>query len=164
MSKACFQIFIAGFFCLLFACKSDDPYLYDKVGFSAGTRPENVENPNAPAHVAPDYYYRQPTGYPQQGSPQAIAPQTTTPQTAQTIPPQAGYPTLPYQYQQPYYPPQYQGSYYSQAAPGSRFYSNPYALPPSNYYPTYDADQYYVPPAYYQNTEPQSQSPARPKQ
>lgn len=54
----------------------------------------------------------------------------------------------------PYYPPQrYQPPY--QQAPGSRFYSNPYAIPPAPYYPAYDSDQYYVPPSYYYGTEPQ---------
>ncbi len=73
-------------------------------------------------------------------------------------------------YQQPYQTPQtlpnyYQGvpSYYYQPQPyqqqnqtgGSRFYSNPYAIPPSNQYPNYyDSDQYYVPPNYYKNVEP----------
>lgn len=49
------------------------------------------------------------------------------------------------------YPPQYQPAQpYSQRAPGSRFYSNPYDIPPSPYYPNnYDVDQYYTPPSYY---------------
>lgn len=77
----------------------------------------------------------------------------------------------PYYYQQPQYqPPQYQQqpSYYYPpqqqyqqpyqpygGAAGSRFYSNPYAIPPSPQYQQYDADQYYVPPTYYNNVEPQ---------
>lgn len=52
----------------------------------------------------------------------------------------------PYQQQAPYYPPQQP---YQQAPGGSRFYSDPYAIPPAAYYPTYDADQYYVPPSSY---------------
>ena len=38
------------------------------------------------------------------------------------------------------------GYYYP---PNSRYYSNPYALPPRGGYPYYDADQYYVPPNSY---------------
>ncbi len=51
--------------------------------------------------------------------------------------------------QQQYYPPNYASPPY-QVYPnaGSRFYSNPYAIPPSPYYPQYDVDQYYVPPTY----------------
>ena len=35
--------------------------------------------------------------------------------------------------------------------PASRYYSNPYALPPQNQYPhyDYDNDRYYVPPIHY---------------
>lgn len=59
----------------------------------------------------------------------------------------------PYYYQQPqsYYPPV--APYQPQG--GSRYYSNPYAIPPSSQYPYYDADQYYVPPTYYNNVERQ---------
>ncbi len=74
----------------------------------------------------------------------------------------------PAQYQQapqpaPYYYPQQQQGYYPPASPyppqgGSRFYSNPYAIPAATQYPYYDADQYYVPPTYYNNVEPQPQS------
>lgn len=38
---------------------------------------------------------------------------------------------------------------------GSRYYSNPYALPANGAYPNYDADQYYVPPTYYNNADVQ---------
>ncbi len=71
--------------------------------------------------------------------------------------------------QQPYYQQQYapspyqqvpQGygyrpqSPYGQVAPGSRFYANPYDVPPApQYYGRYDTDQYYVPPTYYNNVE-----------
>ena len=58
----------------------------------------------------------------------------------------------PYQSQQapiapnPYYGQPYGG--YQQ--PSSRYYSNPYTIPPrNNQYPYYDGDQYYVPPTYY---------------
>ena len=61
-----------------------------------------------------------------------------------------------YQQQQPYYQQQqYRSPYQQNVVPGSRFYSNPYAIPPSTQYPQYDADQYYVPPTYYQNVEPE---------
>lgn len=34
--------------------------------------------------------------------------------------------------------------------PASRFYSNPYSIPPTNYpYQYYDSDYHYVPPTYY---------------
>ncbi|MBP7709553.1 MAG: hypothetical protein KA100_00600 [Rickettsiales bacterium] len=64
----------------------------------------------------------------------------------------------PYQQPSPYYYPPQQPSYYPPATPysqqgGSRYYSNPYAIPPSTQYPNYDADQYYVPPTYYNNVE-----------
>lgn len=57
----------------------------------------------------------------------------------------------PYQQQQYYQPQPYIPPTYS--VPASRYYSNPYAIPPSNSYQRYDADQYYVPPNYYQNIE-----------
>jgi len=71
-----------------------------------------------------------------------------------------------YQAPRPQYiqqPVQYQQQYYYQApqpyvVPGSRFYSNPYAIPPSSRYQRYDTDQYYVPPTYYNNVEPQRQN------
>jgi hypothetical protein len=58
------------------------------------------------------------------------------------------------QYQQPYSPPYpYQQQYnpYGNTG-GSRFYSNPYAIPQSQYAP-YDSDQYYVPPSSYNGRE-----------
>ena len=72
------------------------------------------------------------------------------------------------QYQQPapyYYAPQ-QPAYYPPASPygqqgGSRYYSNPYAIPPSTQYPNYDADQYYVPPTYYNNIESQQSNTSK---
>ena len=65
-------------------------------------------------------------------------------------------------YQRPYYQ-QYQQQNYQQYNPygntaGSRFYSNPYAMPAAPQY--YDSDQYYVPPQYYNNgDQPQSNNP-----
>lgn len=55
-----------------------------------------------------------------------------------------------------YYQPQ-QHQLYPYYDAGSRFYANPYAIPPSgsNQYQYYDADQYYVPPTYQNNVEPQ---------
>ena len=52
----------------------------------------------------------------------------------------------------------YQQNYPAQQYPqggGSRYYANPYAIPPSpNYYQRSDVDQYYIPPnAYYNNNE-----------
>ncbi|MES2961774.1 MAG: hypothetical protein V4694_05260 [Pseudomonadota bacterium] len=155
-----FQRFVAlAFLCLLFNCKSD-PYLYDKAGFDSGARPAvEKPNPSAPAHIAPDYYYRQPPAY---SAPQGYAPQASyqPQQPAPYYPPQQQY-QAPAPYYQP--PQQYQQQPYYTPQGGSRFYSNPYAIPPANYYPNYDADQYYVPPAYIQNTEPVQQAPDRPK-
>ncbi len=44
---------------------------------------------------------------------------------------------------------------YRASAAGSRFYSNPYDIPPAGDYPEQysDADDYYVPPNYYGNGE-----------
>ena len=53
-----------------------------------------------------------------------------------------------YQQQQQRYQP-----YNNQGYGGSRYYSNPYAMPPQGAYPNYDADQYYVPPTYYNNSD-----------
>lgn len=118
------------------SCSKSDPYLYDRTGFDRDARPVVAPNPNVKTS-SPEYYQQQPpygSGY--QQAPQAYAP----------IPYQPQYPA----YGQPVYPQQYpqQG--------GSRYYSNPYAIPPSNnYYPQrYDVDQYYVPPTYYNNIEP----------
>ena len=142
---------------LLFSCASE-PFLYDKPGFDRGEQP-NVTNPSAPVKVAPDYYYRQPT-YPQQAMPSPYQ---------QPVPyqqPQYYYPQQPQYYypQQPayYYPPVQAYNPYGNAGGGSRFYSNPYAIAPSNQYPNYDADQYYVPPASYNNIEPQQKAPSNP--
>lgn len=75
---------------------------------------------------------------------------------------QTPYQQTPYQqqmpqYYQPYVPPTY-------AVPASRYYSNPYAIPPSTVYQRYDADQYYVPPNYYQNIERQQPANRNPIQ
>ncbi len=48
-----------------------------------------------------------------------------------------------------YYQAPYQRVPYSKQRGGSRYYSNPYAIPPSSRYNVYDADHYYVPPSYY---------------
>jgi hypothetical protein len=110
---------------LVFSCSSD-PYLYDRTGFDQDARPVVAPNPNSPKPVAPDYYRQQQYGAPYQ----------------QQMPPQ-GYAPYPQSYG---YPQQYQGG-------GSRYYSNPYAIPPATqYYQRYDVDQYYVPPTYYNNS------------
>lgn len=152
----------------LFSCSKSN-FLYDKVGFDAGTMPAD-KNPNNPVKVAPDYYYRQQGNYqpnqnmpyqqqyqqqPQQQMQQQPPPQQMQQQQApqpqtQQYQQQTSYVQMPYQQpqQHQYAPPVYQAP-----QPGSRFYSNPYAIPPSPYYPNYDADQYYVPPAYYNGLE-----------
>lgn len=64
-----------------------------------------------------------------------------------------------YYYRQPVQPSYYQQQqqryqpYNGQGYGGSRYYSNPYAIPPQGAYPNYDADQYYVPPTYYNNSD-----------
>ena len=61
-------------------------------------------------------------------------------------------PAQPYYYQ-PVAPAYVPGGY---QVPASRFYSNPYAIPPSSSgYQRYDMDQYYVPPTRYRNIERQ---------
>lgn len=61
-------------------------------------------------------------------------------------------------YRQPYgqYPNQYPPPY------GSSSYSNPYAFSPQGNYPSYDADQYYIPPSYYGNSDYYSQGAPNP--
>lgn len=113
--------------------KYDNDNLYSSVGFDQGSMPMQGQQ-----KIAPDYFYRQAQGamgggaYPQ--------PQYQPPQQFQGQPP----------YPQQYYPQTYGSVAPYQVYPnaGSRFYSNPYAIPPSPYYPQYDVDQYYVPPTY----------------
>lgn len=112
---------------------SNDQYLYDRPGFEAGGVPQQTQGIEGQNRVAPDYYYRQQGGaYPYQGG-------------------QPNYQYPPVQYPNQGYQPnmQYGSPYQVYPSAGSRYYSNPYAIPPSPYYPQYDADQYYVPPAYY---------------
>jgi len=112
---------------LLASCSSRDPYLYDRPGFDADSRPVVLPNPTAPNRLPPDYYNQQQNYY--------------------------SSPPAPY-YQQPQYQqPAYRGgssAYPQQPKYGSSYYSNPYAMPS----PQYDGDQYYVPPTYYNNTDP----------
>ncbi len=133
------------------AVDDGDTYLYDKTGFDVGASPQ-MRDPNATtARVAPDYYYRQPTYAPP--SPY-IQPQAYQPQPY-AMPPHQSYAPQPYQ--------QIPAAYYAppsspQAdAGGSRYYTNPYAIPPSAQAPRYDGDQFYVPPIYRNNIEPQTQ-------
>ena len=123
--------------------KYDNETLYSSVGFDKGTLPNGGLGQQK---IAPDYFYRQAQGgmgggYQGQGG-------GYPPQYQQQMP------------QQQYYPPNYASPPY-QVYPnaGSRFYSNPYAIPPSPYYPQYDVDQYYVPPTYSYGME-QSGAPA----
>lgn len=111
---------------LLSSCSSNDPYLYDRPGFDADSRPVVLPNARAPQRVAPDYYNRrQPTYY---------APSPYYRQPAPTYAPPAN---QGYGQRQQYY------------GGGSRSYSNPYALPQRGF----DSDQYYVPPTYYNNVD-----------
>ena len=81
--------------------------------------------------------------------------------TQQQRPREDYYAPPPQQYYQPtsHYrqPPQ---PYWQGGAPSSRYYENPYEIPATPYgQPYYDADQYYVPPTYYRNVEPQPGQP-----
>ncbi len=109
-------------------------HLYDKVGQD----PEDIARSDSGAAInrnVPNYYYRY-------GPTVPAAPNYQAPQYA----PYPAQPYAPYPAQQRGYPQPYQGG------AGSRFYSNPYDIPPSPYYnQPYDADQYYVPPSYYYN-------------
>lgn len=117
------------FLMLLVAACGGDPYLYDRTGFDSDARPVVAPNPSAPRTSAPNYY-------PQQYN----APQYN-PQYNQ-------YQPVPV-YQAPVYPQPVPA--YQQPQGGSRYYTNPYAIPPSpGYYQRYDVDQYYVPPMYYE--------------
>lgn len=149
--KLLFAALIVGF---VFSCSSD-PYLYDTPGFGKNDLPRNPPaNPNGIMKVVPDYYYRQQN---------PTTPLHNAPARGGYQIPVAPVPAKPYNGSsgtQQYYYPQGQG-HIPQArqgrgvSPGSRFYSNPYAIPPSgNAYPYYDSDQYYTPPIYYNNVEP----------
>ena len=148
-----FLILLFSIFLITTSCRSD-PSLYDRAGFDPGTVPPQEPNLEGQNRLAPDYYYRQQQGnYPQQ---QGNYPQPNYPQGNY---PQPNYPQGNYQY-----PPaqQYGSPYQVNTIPGSRYYSNPYAIPASPYYPQYDADQYYVPPAYY-GAETQQNSMQKPQ-
>ncbi len=165
-------LLIGALLCVSSCIGADDPYLYDKTGFDVGATPQNARDPISPTRVAPDYYYRQPA-YPTQpyaaaelqpqGQQNYIVPQQQYQQQQQPTPyyaPQSS--VAPYQQQQAVYQaqpaaqPYYAAPASQQADPGSRFYSNPYAIPPTNQPTTrYDADQFYVPPVYRNNIEPQ---------
>lgn len=95
---------------------------------------DSITRPQSPTYTPPGYYYHQP-GYP----PRPVPAPTSAPY-----------------YQQQQQNPYQQG--YSQTAPGSRYYANPYDIPPAGNsgYNQYDADQYYVPPTRYNNNETQN--------
>lgn len=155
------------------SCASSEIYPYDQTGFDSGDALKNPNPVTAPTRVAPDYYYRQPayntpqtqtplqsqTQYqPQYQAPQQVPP-PYSPQPTYAAPPQA-YQQVPQQQQvMPYYPQQ--PVYYmpQQADTGSRFYSNPYAIPPAQQASRYDADQFYVPPTYRNNIEAPQPAP-----
>ena len=120
--------------------KYDNEALYNSVGFDQGSLPMSGSGQQK---IAPDYFYRQGQGGAMGGAMQQGGIPAQYPPQYQ---PQQQYQPQP---QQQYYPQTY-GSAPYQVYPnaGSRFYSNPYAIPPSPYYPQYDVDQYYVPPTY----------------
>ncbi len=108
----------------------------------------------APQNTNQNFYNQQPSyGH---SAPPSYNPYRQQAPAYQQAPQYQQAPTAP----NPYY---YQQPRYNQPAPsyqqgGSRYYSNPYAIPPSAGYPNYDADQYYVPPSNYNNVEPASQA------
>ena len=120
---------------LVFGCNSgggNDPYMYDRIGR------DNVQR-----NVSP-YYGARP-----------INNQPSYPNPSNRYEPQ---------YQQGQYPQYPQRQYQRPQAPqgGSRYYDNPYDEPPLNQRPQYDSDQYYVPPSYSNNLEPQFQDSYKP--
>lgn len=128
-----FLQFLLGAFCLFltFSCASD----VDE--FAGQRRQFRNNNPvNITQEDPMNYYYQDP----------AARSGMYTGQYGRQAPAQ------PYYYQQQVVPAYAPGSY---QVPASRFYSNPYAIPPSNRYQRYDADQYYVPPSRYRNIESQ---------
>jgi hypothetical protein len=144
-----FLVVLFGIFLIITSCQRD-PSLYDRAGFDPGTTPPQDQGFDGQNRVAPDYYYRQQS-------------QNPYPPSQQGNYPQGNYPQGNYPSNQGYQPPQQYGSPYQvYPAPGSRYYSNPYAIPASPYYPQYDADQYYVPPAYY-GAETQQNSMQKPQ-
>jgi len=134
-------------------------YLYDKVGFDIGGAPKGQMNPEpAISAVAPDYYYRQPAY--QSQSYNSLDPRFAQAQQPYGVQqPYQGQvrqqPVQPYYQQQPQQQPRAVHYQMQQSAPGSRLYSDPYAIPPAPQAPRYDADQFYTPPSYQNNMEQQ---------
>ncbi len=146
--------------------KNHYPHLYDKSGFESGSRPvEDISG--TVAKVSPDYYRQ--TQYPPQTQQQYAPPQQMPPEyqqqaiPPQPIPPQPMPPqAAPVYVQAAPYSPYSQNPYVSSyQVPGSRFYANPYAIPPSPYYMNYDVDQHYVPPTSHNAVESLPQGRAR---
>lgn len=129
-------------------------YFYALCFFGLATSCAMTEEEPLTKTSQPTTYYSQPPYQPQQYQPQYQPAPQQYPQQYQQQPAPYYYP--PQQQQQPaYYQP---APRYQQPQGGSRYYSNPYAIPPSSQYPNYDADQYYVPPTYYNNIETPSQA------
>lgn len=166
-------LYIIGMVLLLTSC--NEPYLYDRTGFTAGGHPiDPPANPEALNRIAPDYYYRQSTPYYPAA---AAAPRKTVASTQQRVQPNYQGTNLRRAPQRQANQTQgVQGQNYqnnsggfveynsqfiqpsnnrqaSRTVPGSRFYSNPYAIPASSQYMRYDTDQYYAPPLHSQNVE-----------
>lgn len=147
--------------CLLISgCEARYPYVsndetqtnsYNKVAVEVVRVPQNMPDSNI-AKVAPDRYYRQPTN--PEMMPQNIPPQQN--QWQQPYPyyaPQVTYPYRPQPYYQQHNLRRYNAAQQQEA--GSRFYSNPYAIPPTTQkVPRYDGDQFYSPPNLQNNQEP----------
>lgn len=129
---------------LFVASCASDQYEGDDLSNRIGFDSQSV--PQAAPRTAPDYYYRQ-------NNQNAANPYGNY--NSQTA--------TPYQYQQPYpqqyyvAPPYVAAPYQVHPGGSSRFYSNPYAMQPPQYYPQYDSDQYYVPPIANSGVEPSQQ-------
>jgi hypothetical protein len=117
------------------AYDSDGEYLYDKVGTDPQFQRRRPD-PRVNKAPVPDYYYR-------------YGPRVSASDDYQ---PQPQYAPQPQYVPQPQYAPYPVQPYSNYQAPGSRFYANPYEVPPSpQYNQPYDSDQYYVPPSNYYN-------------
>lgn len=170
---------------LLVSCSEnfDNPSQYSNIGFDKGRRVEdatrtipNLTPAKAVEAVSPGYYSDGNQDFSSQGARDTVAKyQATQNASAPSQQPQSYYQQAPQGYYaqpqpyyqqapQGYYAPQPQPYYQPQVVPASRFYSNPYAIPPANQAPQYyDSDQYYAAPTYYRADAPQSSTQRRPQ-
>ncbi len=84
-----------------------DSYLYDKVGYDPGTRPQNGGSSSPPVQVVPDYYYRTP---PVVARPSAPMPPRNS--FSQQYPPASRFYSNPYSFNPPVAFPFYDSDQY----------------------------------------------------